>query len=95
MTGPSRSGSSSPHAHPVPLYAIPAPDGQDWRDQALCAETDPDAFFPEKGESTREAKQVCTACTVRPECLAFALDNNERFGTWGGLSERERRRLRQ
>jgi WhiB family redox-sensing transcriptional regulator len=65
-----------------------------WRMDALCAETDPEAFFPEKGGSTREAKRVCTGCTVRAECLEFALANDERFGIWGGLSERERRRLR-
>ena len=65
-----------------------------WRLDALCAETDPEAFFPEKGGSTREAKRVCSGCTVRAECLEFALANDERFGIWGGLSERERRRLR-
>jgi WhiB family redox-sensing transcriptional regulator len=65
-----------------------------WRLQALCAETDPEAFFPEKGGSTRDAKRVCSGCTVRAECLEFALANDERFGIWGGLSERERRRIR-
>ena len=65
----------------------------DWRERALCAETDPDAFFPEKGGSTRPAKKVCAACQVRAECLQDALDRGERFGIWGGLSERERRRL--
>ena len=69
----------------------PAPD---WKDRALCAETDPEAFFPEKGGSTREAKKVCVSCDVRAECLDFALGNDERFGIWGGLSERERRRLK-
>lgn len=65
----------------------------DWRDRALCAEIDPAAFFPEKGESTRDARAVCTACTVQRECLDFALAHDERFGVWGGLSERERRRM--
>lgn len=67
---------------------------QEWQDQALCAQTDPEAFFPEKGGSTRDAKKVCASCTVRSECLEYALSNDERFGIWGGLSERERRRLR-
>lgn len=66
----------------------------DWHDRALCAQTDPEAFFPEKGGSTREAKKICTGCEVRAECLSFALANDERFGIWGGLSERERRRLK-
>ncbi|MBD3690077.1 WhiB family transcriptional regulator [Nanchangia anserum] len=65
-----------------------------WQDQALCAQTDPEAFFPEKGGSTREAKQVCQLCRVRDDCLRYALENDERFGIWGGLSERERRRLK-
>ncbi|GAA4759814.1 WhiB family transcriptional regulator [Citricoccus nitrophenolicus] len=65
-----------------------------WQVDALCAQTDPEAFFPEKGGSTRDAKKVCASCTVRSECLEYALGNDERFGIWGGLSERERRRLR-
>jgi WhiB family redox-sensing transcriptional regulator len=65
-----------------------------WQEQALCAQTDPEAFFPEKGGSTREAKRVCLSCDVRTECLEYALENDERFGIWGGLSERERRRLK-
>jgi WhiB family redox-sensing transcriptional regulator len=65
-----------------------------WQEQALCAQTDPEAFFPEKGGSTREAKRICSGCEVRAECLEYALANDERFGIWGGLSERERRRLR-
>lgn len=65
-----------------------------WQSDALCAQTDPEAFFPEKGGSTRDAKKVCAACNVRAECLEYALANDERFGIWGGLSERERRRLR-
>ncbi len=50
--------------------------------------------FPEKGGSTREAKRVCLSCDVRSECLEYALAHDERFGIWGGLSERERRRLK-
>ena len=65
-----------------------------WQSRALCAQTDPEAFFPEKGGSTREAKRVCLSCDVRVECLEYALAQDERFGIWGGLSERERRRLK-
>jgi len=65
-----------------------------WQERALCAQTDPEAFFPEKGGSTREAKRVCRSCEVRAECLEYALENDERFGIWGGLSERERRRIK-
>lgn len=65
-----------------------------WQADALCSQTDPEAFFPEKGGSTRDAKKICTQCEVKAECLEYALSNDERFGIWGGLSERERRRLR-
>ena len=65
-----------------------------WQERALSAQTDPEAFFPEKGGSTREAKRVCLSCEVRSECLEYALAHDERFGIWGGLSERERRRLK-
>jgi WhiB family transcriptional regulator, redox-sensing transcriptional regulator len=69
-------------------------DEQDWQERALCAQTDPEAFFPEKGGSTREAKRICSGCEVRAECLEYALGHDERFGIWGGLSERERRKLK-
>ena len=85
-----------PAFEPAPALQWPAaPAGNEsWRLDALCAETDPEAFFPEKGGSTREAKRVCVGCDVRSECLEYALSNDERFGIWGGLSERERRRIR-
>ncbi|MFD0923589.1 WhiB family transcriptional regulator [Saccharopolyspora rosea] len=67
---------------------------QEWQERALCAQTDPEAFFPEKGGSTREAKRICAGCEVRAECLEYALEHDERFGIWGGLSERERRKLK-
>jgi len=70
--------------------ALLGPPG-DWREKALCAQTDPEAFYPEKGGSTAPAKQVCAGCEVRDDCLADALAHDERFGVWGGLSERERR----
>jgi WhiB family redox-sensing transcriptional regulator len=78
------------------VVALAEEDGEepDWQERALCAQTDPEAFFPEKGGSTREAKRICSGCEVRAECLEYALAHDERFGIWGGLSERERRRLR-
>ena len=72
-----------------------AADDSTWRDSALCAQTDPEEFFPDKGSGTRHAKRVCAACTVRTECLEYALTHDERFGVWGGKSERERRVLKQ
>lgn len=69
------------------------PEPPKWQESALCAQSDPEAWFPEKGGSVKEAKRICGLCPVREECLQFALDNNERFGVYGGLSERERRKL--
>ena len=80
---------------PDRLDVAPATDEDDqWQENALCAQTDPEAFFPEKGGSTREAKRICLGCEVRDACLDYALAHDERFGIWGGLSERERRRLK-
>ena len=90
------STTSTPLSSDVRLMMFAAPDetALGWQDQALCAQTDPEAFFPEKGGSTREAKRICVGCEVKAECLEYALASDERFGIWGGLSERERRRLK-
>ena len=86
---------AAPTSNVLSLFGAPEDDGpMGWQERALCAQTDPEAFFPEKGGSTREAKRVCTGCDVRSECLEYALANDERFGIWGGLSERERRKLK-
>ena len=77
-----------------PQPAVDDDNPLSWQTDALCAQTDPEAFFPEKGGSTRDAKRICTTCEVKAQCLEYALQNDERFGIWGGLSERERRRLR-
>lgn len=77
------------------VYGVEEDQGQlAWQTDALCAQTDPEAFFPEKGGSTRDAKRVCAACPVSEACLDYAMEHDEKFGIWGGLSERERRRLR-
>ena len=65
-----------------------------WQDYANCRGADADLFFPERGASTRRAKAICAACEVKAECLESAIVNGEKFGIWGGMSERERRRVR-
>ncbi len=72
----------------------PGVSDPDWQSKANCLGVDPDLFFPERGASTREAKAVCRGCVVREDCLEYALANGEKFGIWGGMSERERRRVR-
>ena len=73
-----------------PLAFLAEPE-HSWREQAVCASIDGSAFFPHKGGSTRQVKRICATCPVRVDCLEFALDNGERYGVWGGYSERERR----
>lgn len=80
------------HHRPGPIDFLADLNDQPWAADAMCAQTDPDAFFPEKGGTTRSAKAVCRACPVRAECLNYAIEHQERYGIWGGLSERERRR---
>lgn len=77
-----------------PINAVVGGEDLSWQAYANCLGVDPDLFFPERGASTREAKAVCRRCVVRTECLEYALNNAEKFGIWGGLSERERRRIR-
>jgi len=73
---------------------------QPWKAAAACSGVDPDLFYPEwpptaeSRDQAAEAKRVCRACPVRLECLAYALATGEELGIWGGLNERERRRVR-
>ena len=66
---------------------------QFWRLDALCAQTDPELFFPAKGERAPAAKAICGRCAVREQCLAFALGTGELYGVWGGLSADERKKF--
>jgi WhiB family redox-sensing transcriptional regulator len=66
----------------------------EWQESALCAQTDPEAFYPPEGDPGRNAKRICVRCEVRAECLEYALGSDERFGVWGGLSADERSKLR-
>jgi WhiB family redox-sensing transcriptional regulator len=74
--------------------ALQMGDDLAWQDDANCKGANADLFFPERGASTRAAKAICRECQVRAECLEFAITTGEKFGIWGGMSERERRRVR-
>jgi len=65
-----------------------------WVDYAACKGMDPNIFFPERGASTEPARNVCSNCTVRIQCAQYAIDNADRHGIWGGLSEKKRRKIR-
>jgi len=76
----------------VPHLSLHLPP--EWTRDALCAQVDPELWFPDKGGSTRPAKRICRDCPVLAECRDYALARGDLDGVWGGLSERERRRLR-
>ena len=72
------------------------PMTRDWRSTGLCRGSDPLVFYPPSDEDdslAEEAKMICGMCAVRQPCLEFALANREKHGVWGGLTERERRRV--
>lgn len=66
----------------------------DWT-PALCAQTDPDAFFPDQGEDPGPALKICQRCPIKTECLEYALAADERYGVWGGVSANQRRRIQE
>lgn len=67
-------------------------DGLHWASQGACTKQDPEDFFVQ-GAQQQKAKLLCRGCPVLELCLADALNNRIEFGVWGGMTERERRRL--
>lgn len=65
----------------------------EWVTGAVCAQTDPEVFYPEKGQTSDTAKAVCRVCPVREQCLAYAVVTDDRHGVWGGMTRKERDRL--
>lgn len=74
-------------------YGTTAAEDLTWMEDALCAQTDPDVFYPEKGGSTAPATSICSSCQVRQECLEYAVTNDIRHGIWGGTSDNDRKRM--
>jgi WhiB family transcriptional regulator, redox-sensing transcriptional regulator len=71
-----------------------------WRHRAACRNADLLTFFGPDDEGVREravrerrAKAICARCPVIGPCASHALRHREPYGIWGGLTERERRRL--
>ncbi len=69
------------------------PSGR-WQELAACRGMDTRLFFPDRGESAQEAEEACRACSVSIHCAEYAISTGQRFGVWGGTSERQRRRIR-
>jgi WhiB family transcriptional regulator, redox-sensing transcriptional regulator len=66
-----------------------------WRRYARCLGADPEQFYPpaDSEDGAESAKAICATCPVREPCLEHAITAREKQGVWGGLDERERRRL--
>lgn len=68
---------------------------RDWTGSALCAQVDPELFFPDQGSNSAAAKRLCESCPVIEPCREEAIATPELDGVWGGLTKGERRKLRQ
>lgn len=90
---------SAPQYGPLPSprqhrYApIPTPDIEPWRLDALCSQSDPDRWFPAKGEASKQAQEICRRCPSMAACLEYALDNEIRWGVWGATNQNQREKL--
>lgn len=73
--------------------AVPVSDERPWAVFSACKDQDPNAFFPTSPEGELQAIRICQGCTVKMECLEFALETKARFGIWGGLTEKQRKAL--
>lgn len=69
-------------------------DPPEWKREAICSSVDPEIFFADRAQNYQVAKRICARCPVALVCLQYALENDEEFGVWGGLSERERSRVK-
>ncbi len=81
------------HTTEFPTLDAPVLDERPWAVFSACREADPSLFFATTRDDERTALVVCSSCSVREECLHFALETRERFGVWGGTTERERKSL--
>lgn len=74
---------------PIEAYDFARPA---WQGLGACVGMDPEIFFPLRGESSEDAREICRPCSVKEECLEFAVANNEQFGIWGGFIVARRQR---
>jgi WhiB family redox-sensing transcriptional regulator len=72
---------------------VPITEERPWVVFSACRSADPEEFFPTTKEQEDRALAICATCPVRIECLEYALEARERFGIWGGLTDKQRRRL--
>jgi WhiB family redox-sensing transcriptional regulator len=95
---PGISAASTQHQETAPItQTLPRAGG--WTEFALCAQADPDAWFPERGRIAAAARRICGTCPVRAQCLDYALSGADTWhgistGIWGGTTPRERAAMR-
>jgi WhiB family redox-sensing transcriptional regulator len=78
------------------LVSLEDPENSlEWQREALCNQTDTEAFFPEYERDGRMAKEVCKQCPVKQKCFDYAVSNQESFGIWGGVDFTVRRTERE
>lgn len=75
------------------ILRAPVNEERPWMVFGACREQDPDLFFPDTVRQAREAIAICNTCPVKGECLEYSLEARERFGVWGGLTDKQRRHL--
>ena len=81
------------------LPRVAPPSRQPWQERAACAGEIGVLFYPPMRAEKKAVRlrreahaiSVCQQCPVREECLQYAIDHDERYGIWGGLTDRERR----
>ena len=84
---------SDPFAEVFDALTVPINEERPWMVFAACHDEDPDLFFAPTKEQTRQALAICEICPVQEDCLEYALDARERFGVWGGTTEKQRRKM--
>ena len=75
------------------LLSAPITEERPWVVFSACRDKDSDLFFPETKVQERSALAICSICPVQSECLDYAFEAEIRFGVWGGMTEKRRRRL--
>ncbi len=75
------------------MLPVPITEERPWVVFSACRDKDADLFFPENKTNERTALSICAACPVQVDCLEYAFEADIRFGVWGGMTEKQRRRL--
>ena len=84
---------ANPGHEPLAMLAAPITEERPWVVFSACRDKDSDLFFPESRGAEKQALSICATCPVQIECLEYALEADIRFGIWGGMNEKQRRRL--